>query len=65
MVSSPRPTRAEVLDISNAVLDGASAVMLSNETAVGKFPLQTIRMMRKIVEETEKFYESQELKNLL
>jgi pyruvate kinase len=65
MVSSPRPTRAEVLDISNAVLDGASAVMLSNETAVGKFPLQTITMMRKIVEETENFSASQELKSLL
>jgi len=65
MVSSPRPTRAEVLDISNAVLDGASAVMLSNETAVGKFPLQTIKMMRRIVEETEAFSASQELKSLL
>ena len=65
MVSSPRPTRAEVLDIANAVLDGASAVMLSNETAVGKYPVQTLTMMRKIVEETENFKTSQELSNLL
>lgn len=65
MVSSPRPTRAEVLDIANAVLDGADAVMLSNETAVGKYPIQTISTMRKIVEETENFKKSQELSSLL
>jgi pyruvate kinase len=65
MVSSPRPTRAEVLDIANAVLDGADAVMLSNETAVGKYPLQTLATMRKIVEETENFKSSQELSSLL
>jgi len=65
MVSSPRPTRAEVLDVANAVLDGATGVMLSNETAVGKYPVQTLRMMRKIVEETENFHTSQELKSLL
>lgn len=65
MVSSPKPTRAEVLDVANAVLDGASAVMLSNETAVGKYPVQTLILMRKIVEETERFHASQELKNLL
>lgn len=65
MVSSPRPTRAEVLDISNAVLDGADAVMLSNETAVGKYPIQTLSTMRKIVEETENFKKTQELSSLL
>lgn len=65
MVASPRPTRAEVLDVANAVLDGASAVMLSNETAIGKFPIQTVRLMRKIVEETEGFQDSQALKSLL
>lgn len=65
MVVSPRPTRAEVLDISNAVIDGASAVMLSNETAVGKYPIPTLITMRKIVEETEKFLHEQQLKSLL
>ncbi|MCX6809279.1 MAG: pyruvate kinase [Candidatus Berkelbacteria bacterium] len=65
MVTSPRPTRAEVLDVSNAVLDGASAVMLSNESAVGKYPVETLIMMRKIIEETETFLEHQELKSLL
>lgn len=65
MVLAPRPTRAEVLDVANAVLDGATAVMLSNETAIGKFPVQTVTLMRKIIEETEGFHVSQELKSLL
>lgn len=65
MTVSPRPSRAEVLDVANAVLDGASAVMLSNETAVGKHPLDAVVAMRKIVEETEVFAKSQELQSLL
>ena len=54
MMRNPRPTRAEANDVSNAVLDGTSAVMLSGETAGGSFPVQSVETMRKIVEVTEK-----------
>ncbi len=55
MISNITPTRAEVNDVANAVLDGADAVMLSGETSVGKFPVDVIRTMANIVKEMEKF----------
>ncbi len=53
MMNVPRPTRAEVTDVANAIFDGTDAIMLSAETSIGKYPIQAVKMMAKIAQEAE------------
>ena len=65
MINNPRPTRAEVTDVSNAIIDGSSVVMLSGETAAGKYPVEAVRYMNSIALETEKHLDLNELSRSL
>jgi pyruvate kinase len=55
MMSSPTPTRAEVTDIANAIIDGSDALMLSEETAVGSYPVEAVKVLQKVAQETERY----------
>ncbi|MDD7739349.1 MAG: pyruvate kinase [Fusicatenibacter sp.] len=63
MIRNPRPTRAEVADVANAIYDGTDAIMLSGETAAGKYPIEAVRMMGEIADSTEQYLRYEEYRD--
>lgn len=63
MIRNPRPTRAEVTDVANAIHEGTDAIMLSGETAMGKYPVETLKMMVQIAESTEQYLDYESMPN--
>jgi pyruvate kinase len=64
MTENPRPTRAEVTDVANAIIDGSDYVMLSAESAVGKYPVETVTLMNQIIRYTEGYLKNSERRNI-